>query len=150
MKGWSCPRPGLFKLNIVINYHVSMSCVCVRLKLYVNWKECILKISNLKSTNAAKTMFTNCVMCGHVDRSVVNSRHIRTLYHFHYTLFPCTPYLKYYLVTTSSHYLLGLYAEPEEDLLQGLGLVPLHQQAGRLLGKQPPVPHDPHLPTSRR
>ena len=80
MKGWSYPRPGLFKLNIVINYH--MSCMCVRLKLYVNWKECILKISNLKSTNAAKTMFTNCVMCGHVDRSVVNSRHIRTLYYF--------------------------------------------------------------------
>ena len=94
-------------------------------------------------------MFTNCVMYRHVDRSIVNNRHIRTLYYFHYTLlcFHATPCLKYYLVPTSSHYLLGLYAEPEEDLLQGLGLMPLHQQPGRLLGQQPPVPHDPHLAT---
>ncbi len=41
-------------------------------------------------------------------------------------------------------YLLGLYAESEEDLFQSLGLVPLHKESGRLLGEQAAVPHDPH------
>lgn len=41
-------------------------------------------------------------------------------------------------------HLLGLYAESEENLFQSLGLVPLHEEAGRLLGEQAAVSHDPH------
>ena len=41
-------------------------------------------------------------------------------------------------------HLLGFYAKSKEDLLQRLRLVPLHEEAGRLLGEQAAVPHDPH------
>ena len=40
--------------------------------------------------------------------------------------------------------LLCLYAKSEEDLLQCLCLVTLHEEAWRLLGEQSAVPHDAH------
>ena len=35
-------------------------------------------------------------------------------------------------------------AEVEEYFLESEGLVPLHEKAGRVLGEQAAVPHDPH------
>ena len=37
-----------------------------------------------------------------------------------------------------------MHAQCEEDSLQRLLLVPLHEEGGALLGEQPPVPHDAH------
>ena len=41
-------------------------------------------------------------------------------------------------------YLLCGDAEVEEHFLQSEGLVPLHQEAGRVLGQQAAIPHDPY------
>ena len=35
-------------------------------------------------------------------------------------------------------------AEVKEHFLEGERLVPLHEEAGRVLGEQAAVPHDPH------
>ena len=41
-------------------------------------------------------------------------------------------------------YLLCGDAEVEEHFLQSEGLVPLHQEARRVLSEQAAIPHDPH------